>query len=107
MSDIELKPCPFCGGKAKCIEYYGLFHVICCDCYIAGRDRPSIDGAIEAWNTRPIEDALKAENARFREALEFYAKEIIYQVYSDGIPTEVEQDGGSFARQVLKGELNE
>ena len=88
MSDIELKPCPFCGGKAKCIEYYGLFHVICCDCYIAGRDRPSIDGAIEAWNTRPIEDALKAENARFREALEFYAKEISIPMY----PTLTEDD---------------
>lgn len=68
--DIELKPCPFCGGKAKCIEYYGLFHVICCDCYIAGRDRPSIDGAIDAWNTRPFEDALRAENKRLREVLE-------------------------------------
>lgn len=53
--------------------------------------------------TSALEDEIKL----LRRALEFYAKEIIYQVYSDGIPTEAEQDGGSFARQVLKGELNE
>ena len=77
MSDIELKPCPFCGGKAKCIEYYGLFHVICCDCYIAGRDRPSIDEAIEAWNIRPIEDALQAENERLKKELADLKKEYL------------------------------
>ena len=61
MSDFELKPCPFCGGDARCIEFYGLFHVICCDCYISGNDRPSIDGAIEAWNARQVEDELRKD----------------------------------------------
>ena len=65
----NLKRCPFCGGKAKCIEYYGLYHVVCCDCYTTGRDCQSIETACKAWNSRPIEDELEAENARLREAL--------------------------------------
>ena len=73
----NLKRCPFCGGEAKCIEYYGLYHVVCCYCYTTGRDCPSIETACKAWNNRPIEDELhgkieklEAENARLREALE-------------------------------------
>ena len=53
-----LKKCPFCGGEAKCIEYYGLHHVVCCDCYTTGRDCPSIETACKAWNSRPIENEL-------------------------------------------------
>ena len=72
----ELKHCPFCGGEAKCIEYHGLYHVVCCDCYTTGRDCPSIETACKAWNARPIEnelhekiEKLERENARLREAL--------------------------------------
>ena len=98
MTETNLKPCPFCGGEAKCIEFYGLYHVICCNCHIAGKDCPTRESAVSAWNTRQIEDALqkeldesrednadnmeyhvaerkllKAEKARLREALEKYA----------------------------------
>ena len=73
----NLKRCPFCGGEAKCIEYYGLYHVVCCDCYTTGRDCPSIETACKAWNSRPIEnelhkkiEKLEMENKRLREALE-------------------------------------
>ena len=63
----NLKSCPFCGGEAKCIEFYGMYHVICCDCYIAGRDTLTRDKAIESWNSRPIEDALQKELDESRE----------------------------------------
>lgn len=76
----ELKPCPFCGGEAKCIEYYGLHHVVCFDCHISGRDSQSIETAQEAWNTRPLEDAkdkrikeLEQKLEIAREALKVYA----------------------------------
>lgn len=47
----ELKPCPFCGGKALIQEDY----VLCsqCDCAIAG---DGIDPPIAAWNRRAEEE---------------------------------------------------
>ena len=66
----EVKTCPFCGGEAKCIEFYGLYHVICCNCHIAGKDCSTRESAVSAWNTRPIEDLKDDENARLQEALE-------------------------------------
>lgn len=47
-------------------------------------------------------EMLREQNKKLKEALGFYAEEQIYQVYSEGIPTEVEQDGGSFARYALQ-----
>ena len=105
----NLKRCPFCGGEAKCIEYYGLYHVVCCDCYTTGRDCPSIETACKAWNSRPIEnelhkkiEKLEAENTRLREALEFYANTDVYEYYDKYESTAVQHDGGEWARKVLK-----
>lgn len=47
----ELKPCPFCGGKAD-KDIYGNW-IFCGDCgvgYDCGEDHK---GAIKLWNTRP------------------------------------------------------
>lgn len=57
-----LKPCPFCGGKATCVEFYGEYHVLCCDCHAAGQDCSTRENAVSAWNTRPIEDELDKKN---------------------------------------------
>lgn len=48
---IELKPCPFCGGKGEIQGLYGAF-VSCIDCYIEGPYKAFEEEAIEAWNTR-------------------------------------------------------
>ena len=104
----ELKRCPFCGGEAKCIEYYGLYHVVCCDCYTTGRDCPSIETACKAWNSRPIEnelhkkiEKLEAENTRLREALEFYANTDVYEYYDKYESTAIQNEGGQKAREAL------
>lgn len=78
---IKLKPCPICGLEPEMEPWHGSglnSTRIGCNadfCPVGvGVVRPSQRGAIKAWNTRPIEDALRAEVAeltverdRFRE----------------------------------------
>jgi len=81
--EIELKPCPFCGGVPKLeprVDYsWGYrsgYSKITCDCgihktvNIRGEDQSDIDKAtalvIKDWNSRPIEAQLQAENERLR-----------------------------------------
>lgn len=58
----ELKPCPFCGGKASLFVNDGV-RVLCCQCGISTKamcDAMSFDGVetnatklvIDAWNRR-------------------------------------------------------
>ena len=50
----ELKPCPFCGGKAKLQgdeSKYGCF-VVCTNCYAEMDYSETEVKAIEAWNKR-------------------------------------------------------
>lgn len=61
----QLKPCPFCGGKASliktlCIDnnYQGYFIHHCCDITVAPIDTssfPTEERAIAAWNRRTDE----------------------------------------------------
>jgi hypothetical protein len=69
MSDQTLRPCPFCGNPAVSPSpgIAGL----------AGCKSNDCDGArsngwmhTAAWNTRPVEDALRAEVDRLRAAIE-------------------------------------
>lgn len=72
MSD-ELKPCPFCGVSPK-EEWHqyrnGTLQVYCdnpecpAESIYTGLLEPS--EARKAWNTRPVEDALRAEIERWR-----------------------------------------
>lgn len=48
----ELKPCPFCGGRAEWKQGHYAGYVMCLSCEVMG---PNIDKAeaIAAWNRRP------------------------------------------------------
>lgn len=59
MDEYELKPCPFCGGKARLIYVYQMSVVKCPKCKTLGKAFPDYyeqgDGkgdAIKFWNTR-------------------------------------------------------
>lgn len=64
----ELRECPFCHtGKGKA-TYAGVKRYIYCDkCHVRTLTYDTIEEAITAWNTRPAEDALKAENESLKE----------------------------------------
>jgi len=50
----ELKPCPFCGGKASIRLFYGVRYGVfcdCCDARVGGLYIEKAD-AIDAWNRR-------------------------------------------------------
>lgn len=113
----ELKPCPFCGGFKATIEPVFIesfstprFCVICSDCGADSQVDLGQSGAEECWNTRPIEDKLRAENERLRTALEWYADVDHYLRGAPGENTPREFitpmwlcDVGERARKALEG----
>ena len=71
----ELKPCPFCGGKAEEDTHIG---GVVCENYCTNPNTFDGGGGVwtTGWNTRPIEDALNAriaelelENLELRKTL--------------------------------------
>lgn len=76
----ELKPCPFCGGKAKRHTFMKTTYFACTDC---GAEPPiargdSEDDAIKAWNDRPTEQTLRERGDKLAEVLKFYADDYTY-----------------------------
>lgn len=60
----ELRPCPFCGGEAQ-VNTWTLHGITESRCFCSNSDCPNSvrTVALEQWNTRPIEDALRLEAA--------------------------------------------
>ena len=70
MSEIKLKPCPFCGGEAFCYvsgriepEMPDMFWVRCKNCDVVTKSYTTREKAIKKWNTRalgwiPVEERL-------------------------------------------------
>jgi len=66
----ELKACPFCGSSNTTLDYYEISGpqelgtiVVCNDCGASAK-------SIVDWNTRPIEDALRARIAELERQLD-------------------------------------
>lgn len=72
----DLKPCPFCGTineleECRFLDMIGMVYSI--ECKKCNDTRVmslvSMDAAKIKWNTRPTEDALKAENEKLKKKL--------------------------------------
>jgi Lar family restriction alleviation protein len=73
----DLKPCPFCGGEDTEIApgLKGDWYIGCLTCnYQIRCEDCTEEDTVRYWNTRPAEDALKAENERLTEVLELFRK---------------------------------
>lgn len=78
MREIELKPCPFCGGESVYVEQIGsegYFNVCCRNCLANVPLSGSRETAVSAWNCRSIDlemveyERLKKENAELKKIL--------------------------------------
>ena len=78
----ELRPCPFCGSDdIESIDANNNYHYMhCMKCGGDGTPDLGISGAIEMWNTRPIEDDLRA---KLDIAIGWFDKIINCQVYPE------------------------
>lgn len=63
----ELRECPFCQSRAEHYSFnYRIHTVRCCHCLADCGEHDNPERAAFVWNTRPNEEALKAENERLR-----------------------------------------
>lgn len=60
----ELKPCPFCGAKAK-LHHEG--RAYCRDCGIE-----NMFLTVDKWNSRPIEDTIQAQADKMKVAYDIF-----------------------------------
>ena len=62
MSEIELKPCPFCGSDdVICDMFEDVYFVECWDCCAKIESCNGMEGVVAGWNARAIDrdDLLK------------------------------------------------
>ena len=88
----KIKPCPFCGKEPRIIVDEGPDvgfdeYLIDCDCisgievYGHEVDGDTEESTIAKWNTRPIEDRLRAQRDRLRKALVRLANGLVEEEY--------------------------
>lgn len=88
----ELKPCPFCGGRGVESIVVGIKAIMCenANCSMGAME-------VDEWNTRPIEDVLKAANVTASQIIADLQEEndALKSSVSNLLAT-IHQDGGAF-----------
>ena len=69
---MELKPCPFCGGKAILYTHY---FCICSECQASTRAYGTPEETVEAWNRRAkkLHGMAQKEQDAVQEAIIYFA----------------------------------
>ena len=62
MTEVNLKPCPFCGGTANLAKGLIEFWTYCPHCGAKTEFYETKQAAVKAWNARPIEEDLDKKN---------------------------------------------
>lgn len=105
----NLKRCPFCGGTANIAKGRIEFWAYCPHCGAQIELCETKQEAVKAWNARPIENELEAENARLREALKIYKEALHEGLWKTGLQDsiwEIIEHAEEKAEQILKGNEN-
>jgi len=88
-----LRPCPFCGSEVKLREQYSQFHqpgdkpmlfraISCPKCLHFFSSTEDADSKKKRWNTRPIEDALRAKIFESDKALSEFRSKVLKAIES-------------------------
>lgn len=67
---VELKSCPFCGGKAELHRPSIAVYAICSKCGISTSYIYPPEKAVRRWNNRSAEEALQERIAKLEKELE-------------------------------------
>ena len=115
----ELKPCPFCGSEGTRREEGTFTRILCDKCNACSppccgdEDDMAFVYAEDAWNTRPIEDALQERiedgNRMYAEANDLYADTQVKQ-FADIERLKTENDAhekGILEKEVVRKQADE
>ena len=88
----ELKNCPFCGKPAKWEKNFLIGGIARCSDYqcIGAFTHLSRSASCEEWNTRPTEDALKAENESLKNKLSRVKEHLV--IHRDSALNNIRED---------------
>ena len=114
----ELKPCPFCGKEMNDDNFFSCDgYPKACGCW---EQTCTAEDAIEVWNTRPLEDALRtrvteieAENAALREQIKEWREcaekldDALADANSKSLPVSWEDASESSYEHILYAQLKE
>ena len=85
--ESQLKPCPFCGSKARLNNSFGWFTARCtakipnCDVFPETMAYRTIEEAIKAWNTRSEEFVM--DFSRIESAESFNLKKVLEDIKAE------------------------
>ena len=70
---MELKPCPFCGGKAELTAIPSVsIHYLCKRCKASGPYHTAHKDHVEQWNTRATDPLLKEMAEALQQMADIY-----------------------------------